>query len=179
MADQVTELKTPNEDLTEEMMNVIRFEAYKCHMFLKKPSIHDQEDLINDGVVLFYKAHETYQEEIRCEPFIYYFWRTLKNEFKHKQMRAYYECGSVDLGDLSPWTLDFITPMQILQLKEKLGKLSPAAKEYVLFSLEPPEKIAREFGYRPRQRREITRQALHLSKWTERKIVHEIERIVD
>jgi len=66
-----------------------------------------------------------------------------------------------------------------ISFEGEAGMSEPGSEGVCSVCFEPPEDIAREFGYRPRQRRKITAEALHLSRWMELKIVREIRAIVE
>jgi len=79
------------EEELEKYMDAIKREAYKCYLRVKKPTIHSVEDLIQDGVVIFYRAYEMFCPETAVCEFGAYVYRALINGYNHTRLNSWME----------------------------------------------------------------------------------------
>lgn len=176
MANQVTKLTTPNEDLTDEIMRIIKCEAKRCWLLQIKPTIHTYKDLVNDGIIIYYKAHKAYQKHDRSFNFESYLWKTLKNEFGRKARHCRWEVKSAELGDLAPWHVDSLKSSDIMRMTELIRGLSVMAQIYVETLLDPSPALRKLIVDNPTRKVTIVREYLGLNKKREWILRNEIKK---
>lgn len=171
-------LKTHELELLE-LKPLIRLEAQKCHGLLKKPTIHDVEDLIQDGVVLFYRAYELYPTKPRPVKFRRYFHRALINELTGILINSYRQPEAKDVElIMAADTSHAINPYQACRLLDRLTGLSEKAQRYMNACLDLPDTAQAEITLNLRREHMVIRRILELDWEESSKIRKEIRTIL-
>lgn len=160
------QLKTHELELLE-IKPLIRLEAQKCHRLLKKPTIHDVIDLVQDGVVLFYRAYELYPTKVRPVEFRRYFHRALINELTGILINSYRQPEAKDVElIMAADTSHAINPYQACRLLDRLTGLSEKARRYMNACLDLPDTAQAEITVNLRREHIVIRQILEID-WEE------------
>lgn len=135
-------LGSPEKELTKTVMDIIKAEANKTRMKMAGDyTLHDADDLIQEGILCFYRAYDLYK---RRPPknnditFKNYFYRSLVNTLCGILTKSYRQVNTEDKVSDHFFIIrlvDNTSPDKVLTLMEKLTSLSPKAREYVKLCL--------------------------------------------
>ena len=175
---QFPQLKSHELELLE-IQRLLRFEAQKCYRLLKKPTIHDIEDLIQDGIILFYRAYRLYPTKPRPASFRRYFHRALINEFTGILVNSYRQPDAKDIELILAESISHtVSPYQACRLLDRLTGLSEKARQYINVCLDFPDATQAEITVNLRRKHIVIRQILKIDWEESNKIRQEIRAIL-
>lgn len=161
------------EDHTELIQKYARVALKK----IRKPSIHNLEDLTQEGTYLFYYTKKRYRSD-GSVTFKTYFIGCLIRHFTTIVCKSYKEIEAVPLETIEGVNLDYSirnrkshNPSNVANLLITLSEiLSLPETEYIIFLLQPPEYITQQIRIAQRKFRILIREALGISPDREREI---------
>ncbi len=162
LQDKETELK--------EVKKMISFQANKCYWRLKKPPIHDVDDLIQEGHIVFLRTYKKYDPESK-HTFKQFFYRSLINRFSDILAKSYKEINSVT-EYIETSILN--CPSQFSIIKECYENLSEAAVDYLQVCTDPPKDLQHILMHSSKQKYTLIRKYLGVSSRKEQRIRAEI-----
>lgn len=153
----------------KDVTKIIAIEANKCHKLLKKPPVHDVDDLIQEGNIVFLRVYEKYNPESEYT-FKQFFYRSLVNRFSDMLTKSYKDINSgEELLEPPIWNC----PAQLCMVKECCENLSEAARDYLQACTNPPADLQLELVGTTR-RHGLIRKHLGISLRKEQQIRAEI-----
>lgn len=155
----------------EKYMESIEYEATVALRKIKQPSIYELEDLIQEGLCVFFKLKNNFDSERAM--FSTFFITCLKNRFYDVVEKSY---RSVD-----PETEEKAVPdntVDMIYLEEKISKLPYREYCYVDLCINPDEEMVRELQRCPLCKRVILRKVMKLTDVEENEIRNKIKMIL-
>lgn len=154
----------------KDVKKIIVFEANKCYRLLKKPPIHDVEDLIQEGTIVFLRTYKKYKPESK-HTFKQFFYPSLINRFSDILDKSYKEINSgMEYTEISIWNC----PSQLSIVKECCENLSEVAVEYIQVCTNPPKDLQWAITHSSKQRHGLIRKYLGISLRKEQRVRAEI-----
>lgn len=160
------------------LMETIKAEARKTRKLMSSEyTIHDFDDLVQEGVMCFYRAYELYKAKTKITiPFGKYFYRALVNTFCGILTKSYRQVITESKEPDNFFIRKFInevSPAKAFALMEKVNKISPEAQRYINMCLNPSPELQCQMTHNKTVR--PIREALGLRCYEERQLRKEIE----
>ena len=162
LRDMETELK--------DVAKIIAYEASKCYKLLKKPQIHEIQDLVQEGNIVFLRTYEKYNPDGK-HTFKQFFYPSLVHRFSDMLAKSYKEVNcQTELIETSVWNC----PARLSMIKECCKGLSEAAFDYLHLYTDPPADLQYVLVHSVKQKHGLIRKYLGMSLRKERQIKAEI-----
>lgn len=156
----------------ETCMTMIRIEATKCHRMMRKPQNCDIEDLIQEGVLVFFRAYQQFLAKPRSVTFKLYFHRALINQLNEMLILSYKE--PVTDGEIHNRPARPTATNLIQRILCDHHKLSETARRYLILCINPPAELRQKLITNRRAKFWGVREHLRIDYNDERKIRKEI-----
>jgi hypothetical protein len=166
---------------SKDYLKLITLEAKKAFQKIKKPSIYDVNDLVQEGLMEFYKFQSKYNEY--CAKFITVFTIVLRNKFCNIIKKSYRSVDMVPVNDVYD-NIDDRFEDNFLKIIDVIGvvdKLNHKEKYYIELCLNPTDEMVLKLkrNYNHVGRRGIIRKMLGLSYGDEKKIREKISKVLN
>jgi len=143
---------------------------------IKKPSIYDLQDLVQEGVVVFCKIRKKYNSDRAT--FCTMFTTCLKNRYCDLVWKSYKEFSPLE-SDIGVTCSNIRFSSHItLNLEDKLFKLSFLEILYIRLCVSPSEEMVKELLKFPMRRRVILRRVLNITEDDEFEIRNHIRKVL-
>ena len=136
---------TPERIEIENYMSIIKAHAVVCWEKLKKPTIYSMEDIIGEGIMIFYKAKKKYDET--KGKFIAYFKHAIRMWFGTIVAKSYRSINQTATKKSDAEKGNYLTALAVscdtfnIALEEIVELFTKREKDYILFMLSPPKNI--------------------------------------
>jgi hypothetical protein len=158
-------------------MLTIELEAAKCQRMLNKNSMYDVDDLIHEGVIVFFTACEKFNPDSNAS-FSTFFHKILINHLNcilidsYGRPMNYLEKDSPpllisqDVDEFTKLSAKSLSPLLVCGILSSINRMSDRAKEYILICVNPTKEIQNTIVKNPRLKFEALRKHFDIS-WKE------------
>lgn len=173
---QLKEQNHRKNNLNNQMLT-IELEAAKCQKMLNKSSMYEKEDLIQEGIIVFFTACEKFNPDLNAS-FSTFFHKILINHLNGILIKSYGRpmnyleedspplLISVDTDEFIKIDAQSLSPLLICNILSNLSKISDKAKKYILICINPTQEIQNVIVKNPRLKYEAIRQHFDIT-WKE------------
>jgi len=129
--------------IPQELMDLIKIEAFRCLRKLPSKVVHELDSLINEGVLVFLSAKQSGTFEPGTAEWTTYFFRCLQNRWKDLLNDSYHHPVCVDCQEFEGYTpcLRSNDPGEIAEVIDMIHQMAREDTELITLLLDPPQSL--------------------------------------